>query len=76
MNEQRRLIQPYYVDPMYDAPESEYKFVVITKDVVNATHQPLYFRPDEYDKVLKVILNDDLGHISPRLKALLRKSSE
>lgn len=72
----RRIMENVLLDPMYDAPESEYKYVVLTKDVINASHQPLYFRADEYDKVLKVILNDDMGHISARLKALLRKPSE
>lgn len=70
----RRIMENLLLDPMYNSPESQVKYVVITKDVINASFEPLYFKSTEHEKVTKLIIKDD-GTVQPRLRIILKPTT-
>ncbi|CAM0136534.1 unnamed protein product [Umbelopsis sp. WA50703] len=58
----RRIVELLLLDPMYEAPDSHIKHVVIDRDVVLERKDPMYFTADQANAVNAAIGADD-GHV-------------
>ncbi|KAG2176708.1 hypothetical protein INT44_007372 [Umbelopsis vinacea] len=55
----RRIVESLLLDPMFEAPDSHIKHVVIDREVVLQRKSPMYFTKDQVDGVTAAIAADD-----------------
>ncbi|CAO3665665.1 unnamed protein product [Umbelopsis ramanniana] len=55
----RRIVESLLLDPMFEAPDSHIKHVVIDREVVLQRKPPMYFTKDQVDGVTAAVAADD-----------------